>query len=143
MLGMTRASHVTAPLTIVTIIIVLLARARAQVDMYALGVVIFEMWHRFDTGMERFMVLNELRTSGALPEEFLRDHFKPARLVAVLTNHDPAERLSATEVLQRCGRRVRSCACVCLSLCLCLSVCLPVCLSACLSACQCEYNACQ
>lgn len=33
----------------------------AQVDMYSLGVVVFELWHPFTTGAEREATLTALR----------------------------------------------------------------------------------
>ena len=40
----------------------------------SLGVVTFELWHHFTTGMERIVLLRELQENGTMPAEFERDH---------------------------------------------------------------------
>lgn len=52
-----------------------------QVDLYSLGVVVFEMWHPFATAMERAVLLQQLRDHGSLPEEWEKDHAKVAKLI--------------------------------------------------------------
>lgn len=52
-----------------------------QVDLYSLGVVVFEMWHPFSTAMERLVVLRELRETGQMPEGWEAAHPQVARLV--------------------------------------------------------------
>lgn len=53
----------------------------AQVDLYSLGVVVFEMWHRFSTAMERAVLLRELREAGKLPAAWESQHPQVARLI--------------------------------------------------------------
>ncbi len=53
----------TAPTAVLQKIHVLLV----QVDMYSLGIIAFELWHSFSTGMERVELLRDLRHQGKLP----------------------------------------------------------------------------
>lgn len=41
-----------------------------RVDIFSLGIVVFELWHPFKTGMERAEKLRVLRELGALPRGF-------------------------------------------------------------------------
>ncbi len=47
----------------------------------AQGVVAFELWHPFATGMERVTLLRALREEGRLPEPWEAAHPKVARLI--------------------------------------------------------------
>ncbi|KAK9831407.1 hypothetical protein WJX81_002476 [Elliptochloris bilobata] len=76
------------------------ARYDERTDLYSLGVVAFELWHPFETGMERAVLLADLQSSGALPAEWEAAQPQAARLVRWLTQHNPAERPSAVEVLR-------------------------------------------
>ena len=72
-----------------------------QADMYSLGIIAFELLSRFTTGMERIVVLNELRAQHTFPAAFLAQHplSSPAtRLITWLLEADPAKRPSAGEV---------------------------------------------
>jgi len=51
------------------------------VDIYSLGVVVFELWHPFTTGMERAALLRELREGGRLPAAWAEANPKAADLV--------------------------------------------------------------
>lgn len=52
-----------------------------KVDLYSLGVVLFELWQHFSTGMERVMRLHELRDIGKLPPEFEASHPQISKLI--------------------------------------------------------------
>jgi len=52
-----------------------------QVDLYSLGVVVFEMWHPFSTAMERVVLLRELRELGKLPPGWERANPQVARII--------------------------------------------------------------
>lgn len=41
-----------------------------RLDLYALGIIIFEMWHPFKSKYERFKILTELRNNNKLPAKF-------------------------------------------------------------------------
>lgn len=45
-----------------------------QVDMYSLGIIVFELWHPFSTGMERAELLRDLRYASKLPSEWEAQH---------------------------------------------------------------------
>ena len=45
-----------------------------KVDMYSLGIIVFELWHPFTTGMERVELLRDLRQLGKLPRQWEADH---------------------------------------------------------------------
>ncbi|GAM21149.1 hypothetical protein SAMD00019534_043240 [Acytostelium subglobosum LB1] len=71
-----------------------------KVDMYSLGIVFFEMWYVFSTGHERVAVLRDLRDRGIFPKDFERSHPRQSKLIRWLTEHDPAKRPSAQDLLQ-------------------------------------------
>jgi translation initiation factor 2-alpha kinase 4 len=50
-----------------------------QVDIYSLGVIVFEMWHPFATAMERFVLLRDLRDRGEMPPDWEVGHPKVRR----------------------------------------------------------------
>ena len=45
-----------------------------KVDIFSLGVIAFELWHPFVTGMERAILLRNLQQDGAMPAEFEASH---------------------------------------------------------------------
>ena len=73
-----------------------------KVDMYSLGIILFEMCCPLSTAMERVNVLSQLR----LKEHHLPDLFHKPRteeqrhLIESLVNHKPSERPSSTEILR-------------------------------------------
>uniref|UniRef100_A0A061SEW0 Eukaryotic translation initiation factor 2-alpha kinase 4 n=1 Tax=Tetraselmis sp. GSL018 TaxID=582737 RepID=A0A061SEW0_9CHLO len=71
-----------------------------KVDIYSLGIIAFEMWHHFETGMERFVVLRDLREHGKMPSEWEARHPKVAAMIRWLTAHSPAQRPTAADVLR-------------------------------------------
>jgi translation initiation factor 2-alpha kinase 4 len=72
-----------------------------KVDLYSSGVIFFEMFHAFSTGMERALVLTNLRKPEMqLPSGFDQVKFRAqTRLLKLLLDHDPKVRPSAREVL--------------------------------------------
>jgi hypothetical protein len=52
-----------------------------QVDMYSLGVVVFELFHPFSTAMERAVLLRDLRDAGRLPAAFEKANPVITRLI--------------------------------------------------------------
>ncbi|XP_024542885.1 eIF-2-alpha kinase GCN2 isoform X2 [Selaginella moellendorffii] len=71
-----------------------------KVDMYSLGVILFELWHPFSTGMERYVTLNELKQQNILPSNWAAKFPHQAALVHLLVSPHPQDRPSAREVLQ-------------------------------------------
>ena len=72
----------------------------SKVDMYSLGIVVFELWHPFSTGMERILTLRDLKEKGQLPSQWKQDHPTIAKLVLWLLSSHPANRPSAKELLR-------------------------------------------
>jgi len=68
--------------------------------MYSLGIVVFEIWHPFSTGMERILTLRELVEKGNLPSAWSREHPKISKLVSLLTEQNPLNRPSAKDLLR-------------------------------------------
>lgn len=72
-----------------------------KVDMYALGIIFFEMCWSLGTGMERAHTLNGLRLSTIeFPKEWKPQLQKLERkIITKLLDHDPTKRPGATELL--------------------------------------------
>ncbi|KAJ7570217.1 hypothetical protein O6H91_01G110500 [Diphasiastrum complanatum] len=71
-----------------------------KVDMYSLGVVLFELWHPFNTAMERIVTLSELKHKGILPSTWVTEFSQQATMVRLLMSPYPANRPSALKVLR-------------------------------------------
>jgi len=71
-----------------------------KVDLYALGIIFFEMWYPFSTAHERYTVLYTLRGAGAFPRGFEHSHPRQVRIIRWLLQEDPQQRPSALELLQ-------------------------------------------
>ncbi len=52
-----------------------------QVDLFSLGIVVFELWHPFATLHERDILLRALREAGAMPTQWEATHPAIARLI--------------------------------------------------------------
>eukprot|EP00161_Ancyromonas_sigmoides_P000696 TRINITY_DN1056_c0_g1_i2.p1 TRINITY_DN1056_c0_g1~~TRINITY_DN1056_c0_g1_i2.p1 ORF type:complete len:293 (+),score=112.88 TRINITY_DN1056_c0_g1_i2:285-1163(+) len=70
-------------------------RHSAKVDIYSLGVIVFECFHPFNTASERIITLQRLR-EGRMPAEV---EPKIAKLVEWMMSPDASERPSAREIL--------------------------------------------
>ncbi|EPS68608.1 hypothetical protein M569_06160, partial [Genlisea aurea] len=70
-----------------------------KVDMYSLGVIFFELWHPFDTAMERHVLLSDLK-KGELPSKWVKEFSEQASLLRRLMSSIPSDRPSATELLK-------------------------------------------
>lgn len=74
----------------------------SKVDMYSLGIIFFEMIYKLSTGMERVMVLKDLR----LPNVKFPNEFSPAKypvekkIIRELLDHNPRVRPSADKLLK-------------------------------------------
>ncbi|KAL0382836.1 UNVERIFIED_CONTAM: eIF-2-alpha kinase GCN2 [Sesamum calycinum] len=71
-----------------------------KADMYSLGIVFFELWHPFDTAMERHVVLSDLKLKGELPSDWISEFPEQASLLRRLMSPSPSDRPSATELLK-------------------------------------------
>ncbi|XP_031628384.1 eIF-2-alpha kinase GCN2-like [Contarinia nasturtii] len=77
-----------------------------KADIYSFGIIFLEMCHgRFDTGMERDIVLRKVRDSLIIPDKLKEDKYK-VQLQAILRmlDHDQQQRPYA-KVLWQCHRR--------------------------------------
>jgi translation initiation factor 2-alpha kinase 4 len=73
-----------------------------KVDMYAMGIILFEMNYRFGSDAERYHLLTQVRTKAiTLPKEMqLPDKANQAQIITTLLTHEPKERPSSMEVLE-------------------------------------------
>jgi len=79
-----------------------------KVDMYSLGIILFEMWHPFKTYMERYKNIELLRNQKELPNKFLTEHTKQSDLILKLVDSSPEKRPSAATVLKALPSKSRS-----------------------------------
>lgn len=68
--------------------------------MYSLGVMFFELWHPFETAMERHVLLSDLKLKGQLPSSWVTEFPEQATLLRHLMSPSPSDRPSATELLK-------------------------------------------
>lgn len=73
------------------------ARPTDKIDIFALGICLFELGYRLETAMERVKVLSQLRDSGALPRD-LQAAGPLCIDVLRMVSHDPKSRPSAEEI---------------------------------------------
>ncbi|CAA0833246.1 Probable serine/threonine-protein kinase GCN2 [Striga hermonthica] len=71
-----------------------------KADMYSLGVMFFELWHPFDTAMERHVILSDLKLKGELPSDWVTEYPEQASLLRRLMSPSPSDRPSAAELLK-------------------------------------------
>eukprot|EP00834_Sanchytrium_tribonematis_P005323 NODE_315_length_9989_cov_0.656825.p1 type:complete len:1431 gc:universal NODE_315_length_9989_cov_0.656825:4769-9061(+) len=73
----------------------------AKVDMYSLGIILFELIHPFSTMMERVFALEALRsTQIQFPSDFDSTKYKTqTSLIKTLLSHDPNTRPSSSDLL--------------------------------------------
>lgn len=69
-----------------------------KVDMYALGIILFELFSKFSTEMERVQLINDLK-SGSFPSDFEKEWPQVSRLIKVLLHISPGKRPSAHQLL--------------------------------------------
>ncbi|KAJ0323998.1 hypothetical protein Brms1b_001245 [Colletotrichum noveboracense] len=73
----------------------------SKVDMYSLGIIFFEMCYQPMLGMQRAMVIEQLRQSPpVLPSDFKPADKIQTEIVTSLLTHNPKERPSSAELLQ-------------------------------------------
>eukprot|EP00850_Spirogloea_muscicola_P003239 SM000013S26408 [mRNA] locus=s13:225121:235378:+ [translate_table: standard] len=71
-----------------------------KVDMYSLGVVLFELWHPFSTAMERAVTLSDLKKKGTVPSSWSAQNPQVAELVHWLMDAKAGNRPRASQLLQ-------------------------------------------
>lgn len=70
-----------------------------KVDIYSLGVILYELYHKFDTEMERFVVLNNFK-KGIVDFQFKEDFPDVYSLIMKMTSLNPTSRPSVSMLLQ-------------------------------------------
>lgn len=70
-----------------------------KVDIYSLGIILFELLYPFRTKMERQEVLVRLTTKGQFPEEFASHWPQEATFISSCLSADPEMRPSAAEII--------------------------------------------
>lgn len=69
-----------------------------KVDVYALGLILMEMFTLIKTSHERFKLFNDLRKSHHIPD-FIRKNFQlEANLILLMTSSDPKDRPSSEKI---------------------------------------------
>lgn len=74
-------------------------RYNQKVDMYSLGIIFFEMCYDLSTGMQRVIVLNELR-NGKFPDDFPAHYVNQKKIIAILLSPQPKDRPNSFELLR-------------------------------------------
>ncbi|RUS19490.1 kinase-like domain-containing protein [Endogone sp. FLAS-F59071] len=74
------------------------SRYNETVDIYPLGIILFELYHPFGTAMERAKILNHLR-EGKLSHEFVARWPDESALIQRMMSSDPTQRPSAQDIL--------------------------------------------
>eukprot|EP01119_Soliformovum_irregulare_P022499 TRINITY_DN770_c0_g1_i2.p1 TRINITY_DN770_c0_g1~~TRINITY_DN770_c0_g1_i2.p1 ORF type:complete len:585 (+),score=148.97 TRINITY_DN770_c0_g1_i2:112-1866(+) len=69
-----------------------------QVDIYSVGIILFEMYNVFTTGSERIQVLKNLKM-GIIPIEFSRRFPDQSRMITWCMSQDPKKRPTARQIL--------------------------------------------
>ncbi|KAI9320676.1 kinase-like domain-containing protein [Dichotomocladium elegans] len=74
-------------------------RYNQKVDMFSLGIIFFEMCYRFETGMQRAIVLQELRV-GKFPDDFPKEYVNQRKIIERLISPQPKDRPNSFELLR-------------------------------------------
>lgn len=74
-------------------------RYNQKVDMFSLGIIFFEMCFALSTGMQRVIVLNELR-NGKFPEDFPAHYVNQKKIIKILLSPQPKDRPNSFELLR-------------------------------------------
>jgi serine/threonine protein kinase len=71
-----------------------------KVDIFAMGLILYELCASFKTGMERKESLENLRKESNIREDILTNYKKECELIKWMTKQKPSERPSAKEILE-------------------------------------------
>ncbi|EAS06885.2 RWD domain protein (macronuclear) [Tetrahymena thermophila SB210] len=71
-----------------------------RADIYALGIIFFEMWFYFQSKYQRFKVLTILRNNNLFPDQFEQFHPKQAKLIAWMLNFSSQKCQKVMEIMQ-------------------------------------------
>ncbi|KAI8390963.1 kinase-like domain-containing protein [Radiomyces spectabilis] len=74
-------------------------RYNQKVDMFSLGVMFFEMCYKFQTGMQRAIILTELR-NGKFPDDFPKEYVNQKKIILMLLSPQPKDRPNSFELLR-------------------------------------------
>lgn len=74
-------------------------RYNQKVDMFSLGIIFFEMCFALSTGMQRVIVLNELR-NGKFPDDFPAHYVNQKKIIKILLSPQPKDRPNSFELLR-------------------------------------------
>ncbi|KAG4084045.1 Serine/threonine-protein kinase [Neocallimastix lanati (nom. inval.)] len=77
-------------------------RYSQKVDMYSLGIILFEMLYKMETGMERAKILENIRKDEIIfPDDFNTEKYhNQTEIIRLLLSHDPKKRPTSFEILQ-------------------------------------------
>ena len=70
-----------------------------KVDIYSLGIILFELYQSFSTGMERACAIQQLR-KGVFPDGFVEKYPKESALILWMMDDNPTHRPSAVQLLE-------------------------------------------
>ncbi|OHT12927.1 AGC family protein kinase [Tritrichomonas foetus] len=73
-------------------------KSKTYDDIYSLGIITFELFMVFQTGMERARSINELKTSHTLPTSFTQRYPELTQLILSMTDSDARKRPSAANI---------------------------------------------
>lgn len=74
-------------------------RYNQKVDMFSLGVIFFEICYPLNTGMQRAMVLQDLR-NGNFPSDFNPNYVNQRKIIQMLISSQPKDRPNSFELLR-------------------------------------------
>ncbi|KAL9548263.1 hypothetical protein PS6_006701 [Mucor atramentarius] len=69
-----------------------------KADIYSLGIILFELYHPFSSGMERAIAIDQLK-KGIFPDKFSQMYPVEKQVISRMMNPDPCLRPTALEIL--------------------------------------------
>lgn len=73
-------------------------KSKTEDDVFSFGIITFELFNMFQTGMERALCINELKTKHLLPNSIVHNYPDIAKLVLNMTDPDAHKRPTAEDV---------------------------------------------